>query len=275
MDKPILVPWDFSQVAENALLHAINFSKTTGEAVALVHVVKKKKEIDSANLKLEEVVSQIKDKYGIELGVFVREGSIFTAITEVVEEVNANLVVMGTHGMKGMQKFTGSWALKVIAGSKAPFVVVQDEPKGELKDIVFPVDFKGEQKEKLVWAGFLVNHFKVKIHIVYQGSNDSRIKAKTKSNIVFSRNYLAEKGGSFEIKELPGEKSLADEAIDYAKDNKAGMILIMTTKNISFQDYVLGADEQQLIANTEKIPVMCINPKKGSSKYGGFSASGS
>ena len=31
MDKPILVPWDFSQVAENALEHALDFSKITGD----------------------------------------------------------------------------------------------------------------------------------------------------------------------------------------------------------------------------------------------------
>jgi len=273
MNKPILVPWDFSQVAENALEHAIDFHKKTGDNIALVHVVKRKKEIETATKKLESILSETKTKHGVELGVFVREGSIFTAISDIVEEVNANLVVMGTHGMKGMQKFTGSWALKVITGSKAPFVVVQDSPVGELTNIVFPVDFKREQKQKLTWAGFLVNHFKTKVHIVYQGSTDSRIKAKTRSNLIFSRNYLAERGGEFEIKELEGKDNLADEAIDYAKSINAGMIVIMTTKNISFQDYVLGADEQQLIANKEKIPVMCINPKEGG-KYGGFSSSG-
>ena len=35
----------------------------------------------------------------------------------------------------------------------------------------------------------------------------------------------------------------------------------MTTKNIRFQDYVLGASEQQIIANEAKIPVMCVNPR--------------
>jgi len=274
MNKPILVPWDFSQVAENALEHAIDFHKKTGDKVALIHVVKKAKEIESATKKLEEVVVKTKSEHGIDLEFFVREGSIFTAISDIVEEVNANLVVMGTHGMKGMQKFTGSWALKVITGSKAPFVVVQDSPQSEFTQVVFPVDFKREQKQKLTWAGFLINYFKVKIHVVYQGSTDSRIKAKTRSNLIFSRNYLAEKGGDFEINELAGKNSLAEEAIDYAKKINAGMIVIMTTKNISFQDYVLGADEQQLIANKEKIPIMCINPKKGS-KYGGFSSSGS
>ena len=273
MKEPILVPWDFSQVAENALEHAVDFSKKTGDDIALIHVVKKQKEIESATKKLADIVAKTKSTHGIELGLFVREGSIFTAISDIVEEVDATLVVMGTHGMKGMQKFTGSWALKVIAGSKAPFVVVQDSPQGEFTEVVFPVDFKGEQKQKLTWAGFLVNHFKVKVHIIYQGSTDSRIKAKTRSNLIFSRNYLAEKGGEFEINELPGKESLAEEAIEYSKNINAGMIVIMTTKNISFQDYVLGADEQQLIANKEKIPVMCINPKK-SSKYGGFSSTG-
>jgi nucleotide-binding universal stress UspA family protein len=272
--KPILVPWDFSEVAEYALLHALNYSNTTKDPIVLVHVVKKQKEISEAEISLQKVVQKAKADHGVDLGVIVREGSIFTAITEIVDEVHATLVVMGTHGMKGLQKFTGSWALKVIAGTSAPFVVVQAPPKAVLTDIVFPVDFKKEQKEKLVWAGYLVSHYKAKIHIVYQPSSDTRIKAKTKSNLIFSKNYLAEKQGDFEIVALPGKKGLSDESIDFAKETKAGMIIIMTTKNISFQDYVLGADEQQIIANPERIPVMCINPKPGT-LFGGFSSSGS
>ncbi|RLD75792.1 MAG: universal stress protein [Bacteroidetes bacterium] len=274
LNKPILVPWDFSQVAGYALEHAVNFAKNTDNDIALIHVVKKQKEIDNAKNKLQEIVDKTKEKHGIELALIVREGSIFTAINEVVEESDASLVVMGTHGMKGMQKFTGSWALKVIAGSKAPFVVVQEAPGSELRNIVFPVDFKREQKEKLVWAAYMHRHYNTKVHICYQQSTDSRIKTKTKSNIVFSKNYLSEKSVNFEINALEGEKSLADESIEFAKSIGAEMILIMTTKNISFQDYVLGADEQQIIANSAKIPVMCINPKAGSSKFGGFSASG-
>ncbi len=273
LNKPILVPWDFSTVAEYALQHALEYSKATNEQIALVHIVKKQKEIEPAEEKLQAIVDKTKEETGVELAVVVREGSIFTAISEVVEEYDATLVIMGTHGMKGMQKFTGSWALKVIAGSDAPFVVVQAPPKEAMKNIVFPVDFKKEQKEKLVWAGYLVNHYKAKINICYQPSSDSRIKAKTKSNLIFSKNYLTEKNADFEIVALPGKKSLADESIQFAKENGSNMILIMTTKNISFQDYVLGADEQQIIANPEKIPVMCINPKKGT-LFGGFSSTG-
>jgi nucleotide-binding universal stress UspA family protein len=273
LNKSILVPWDFSQVAEYALQHALEYSKITQEPIALVHVVKKAKEIVESQVKIDADIKRIQEKYGVQVGSIIREGSIFTSISEIVDEVKSNLVIMGTHGMKGMQKFTGSWALKVIVGSTAPFLVVQAPPAGVLVDIVFPVDFKREQKEKLVWAGHMAKLYNAKIHILYQPSNDTRIKAKTKSNIIFSKNYLAEKQADFDILTLPGKKSLADESIEYANEIKAGMILIMTTKNISFQDYVLGADEQQIIANPNKIPVMCINPKKGTI-FGGFSSSG-
>ncbi len=271
--KPVLVPWDFTKVAVYALEHALEYSKATNEKIILVHIVKKQKEIVPSEKKLEEKVAEVKKEHEVELDIIVREGSIFSSISDIAEEVNASLVIMGTHGVKGMQKITGSWALKVIANTEVPFVVVQAPPKSAMKNIVFPVDFRKEQKEKLKWAGYLVNHYKSKIHICYQPQSDARIKAKTRTNLVFSKSYLAEKGANFEIVRLDGKKSLADESIKLAKELGSNMILIMTTKNIGVQDYIFGADEQKIIANEEKIPVMCVNPKKGS-KFGGFSSTG-
>jgi hypothetical protein len=62
----------------------------------------------------------------------------------------------------------------------------------------------------------------------------------------------AEKAGNFE-----------QATLNYAKEIEADLMLIMTTKNIGNLDYVMGASEQYIIANTAKIPVMCINPRKG------------
>ena len=47
------------------------------------------------------------------------------------------------------------------------------------------------------------------------------------------------------------------------------MVMISTTRNISFQDYVLGASEQKMIANSEKLPVMCVNPRDDLTRTGG------
>lgn len=267
----ILIPWDFSQVAEYALQHAIKVAKHTDGELALLHIVKKAREETEAQSKLEAVASETETKYGLKPMVIVKEGSIFKVISDTANELDAKLLVMGTHGMKGMQKFTGSWALKVIAGSKAPFLVVQAPPENEQFDnIVFPINFRVEDKEKLKWANYLAQYFRTKLHVVYQEVTDPNLKQKIISNLRFAKRYFDERKIDYEIVSLRGDDSLAEETIEYTKEINAGLIMVMTTKHISFQDYVLGADEQIIIANKYKIPVMSVNPREDIRRAGKF-----
>ncbi len=271
-NKPIVVPWDFSELATFALEHAVNLAKSIESDIILAHIVKRKSDIEVAIKKLETTTNEHEAKYGIKPLVDVREGSIFSVISDIIEEVDASFAVMGTHGIKGMQKFTGSWALKVIAGSKAPFIVVQAPPPATSKgfeNIVFPVDFKFSAKEKLVWASFMSKFYKSKFFLCYLDVSDIAFKKKIYSNMIVAKKYLTEKRVDFEIVQLEG-RNISDEAVAYAKETNADMIMIATTKNISFQDYVLGASEQKIIANREKIPVMCVNPREGLTKYSGL-----
>ncbi len=73
----------------------------------------------------------------------------------------------------------------------------------------------------------------------------------------------------YDIKDVPADK-MAEETIEYAQNIKADLILIMTTKDITFADYVFGAKEQFIIANSSKIPVCCVNPTSAFSNLGQF-----
>jgi nucleotide-binding universal stress UspA family protein len=267
----LLVAWDFSQVASYALDHACIFARNMNAKVQLLHVVKKEGQIEDAVNKLNEIAEKASIKSDIEVTALVKVGSIFTTINEVAKEESAELVLMGTHGIKGMQKFTGSWALKVIVGSRIPFVVVQDAPKKETYDtVVLPIDFKKENKEKLSWAELMGKLFKAKMRIVTPETSESITLQRTKANLIFAQKYLESRGVDYEIDTVDCKDDFAIETIDFAKNIEADLILIMTTKNISFQDYVLGANEQYVIANTANIPVMCVNPRTDLTKYGSF-----
>jgi len=269
-NRPIIIPWDFSDLAEFALQHAEKMAKIVNCDIVLLHIIKKSSEIETAKEKLEEVVADHEKKYGIRPKYVVREGSIFTDINKIIDEENAFFAIMGTHGIKGMQKFTGSWALKVIIGSSAPFIVVQDSPQNDnLNKIVFPVDFSFSEKEKLVWADFIHKYFKSKFYLCYIDSNDQIFKKKITSNMIIAKKFLTEKGVDFDIIKLDG-RNISEEALKYAEEIKADLIMISTTKNISLQDYMLGASEQKLIANPQKIPVMTINPRTDLTKHPGF-----
>ena len=58
--------------------------------------------------KLKVLAGEASNKYDIEVDYQLIPGTIFTAIAEYVNEHDPNLVVMGTHGLKGMQKLTKS-----------------------------------------------------------------------------------------------------------------------------------------------------------------------
>jgi len=263
--KLIVVPWDFTPVAENALAHAARISRMVKNNIALLHIVDpgiKIKAEGEKKILLQHVASESSRKYNIAVSAFVVRGSIFKSIAEFVNEKEANLVVMGTHGMKGMQKLTGSWALKVIIKSKVPFIVVQAPPSDQKRyqNIVFPVDFRKENKEKIKMAIYMGKYFDSKIHILVTTTKDKNLTKKTKINLAFAIKYFTQNNIEYEVHEIPKGKS-AEQTLEFAQKINADLILIITTKNITFADYVLGASEQYIIANSSRIPVCCVNPK--------------
>ncbi len=261
INRPIVVPWDYSEKAEFALLHAIDFAKALNREIILAHITKLENDValnvERLNLRAEDIMVQ----YGIRPSVVVKTGNIFDQIKSVIEECDAEIAVMGTHGIKGIQKFTGSWALKVIAGCNVPFIVVQDKPsEADIHKIVLPLDFKAEEREKLVWTDFMTKIFKCKFYLCYTESSDIQVLKRTQANINAAVKFLEGKSINYELQRLEGREGFAYETVKFAENIGSGLIIIMTKKNMTFQDYVFGAVEQQIIANEAKIPVMCVNP---------------
>ena len=268
-DKTILVAWDFSNVAEYAMQHAIRFAQKIGTKVSLLHIVEKEKDIEEAEGRLKVVCDDSEKKYQFRPEYIIKEGSIFTTITDVANSLDALFVFMGTHGIKGMQKITGSWALKVIEGSKMPFIVVQRPPKDEhFENIVFPIDYKKEDKQKVVWAVYLNKYFKSKLFLYIQKSSDATLKKQIHSNLVFAKSVLEKNKIEYVKVDDDGKKDFSENVIEYADSINANAILITTSRKLDITDYMFGATEQKIIANKKLISVITVFPKEG--KYASF-----
>jgi nucleotide-binding universal stress UspA family protein len=270
----IMVTWDFTQKNVYAIEHAVQMTSLIKGEIAVVHIVKKEDEIPDAKKRMTEEVKKKFSDPAINFSFVVRSGSIFHTIAELATELNALMVVMGTHGITGMQKFLGSWALKVIASSKAPFIVVQESPKSEaMKNVILPINYRRETKECVAWTNFFSRKFGSKFHLFRAKYQDSNFRKGLDSNMFFITKYFTSKGIRFEAQLASGEEDFGKATIQYAKSVDADAIMLMTTRDIGFTDYVMGAQEQYIIANSEKIPVICINPRPAKIG-GGFSASG-
>ena len=272
--KLIVVTWDFTPVSESALAHAVKISRMVGNDIALLHIVSpgiSRSDEGQKKILMKHVADDNAKKYNLTIQGHIQKGSIFSAIADFANDKDASLVVMGTHGMKGMQKLTGSWALKVIVKSKVPFIVVQEPPADmeRYHNIVFPIDFRSENKEKIKMAIFMGKYFDSKIKFLVAQTTDKALLKKTNININFAIKYLIQNNIEYEIHEVP-KGNFAQQTIEYAQKINADLILIMTTKNITAMDYVMGASEQYMIANSSRIPVCCVNPKATFAKTGQF-----
>ena len=271
--KPIIVPWDFTHTTRNALLHAIKL--TNKIPITLLNIVKKDSNVNDAMAELEKAKKEIVETYNTTVNIEVRVGSIFSTITEYANEIDALLVMMGTHGVKGMQKLTGSWALKVISTSSVPFIVVQGPPKtDEYANIVVPIDYRIESKQKLQWVYYLAENFNSKVHVLVPNTTDKLMTQKIENNLQYAKKYLEGKDVDYEITKSMAKGSFAKQTLDFARYIDADIIAIVITKDLTINDYVFGADEQQIIANELEIPVICINPRSDLNKslpfLGGF-----
>ena len=159
----ILVPTDFSDAANTAINHAATVASVSGDEIRLLHIVNKDtksklkkagESLDDLNAKMDGLVADLKSKYGVKADSHLREGSIFTTIGEVAEEIGARLLVMGTHGVIGMQHITGAWAVKVITSSPVPVIIVQKKALAShgYKTIVFPIDASRHPSRASTWS---------------------------------------------------------------------------------------------------------------------------
>jgi len=271
--KIILVTWDFSLVAENAFLHALKMAKTVDNSIRLLHVTKDSKDLKETELRLKKDVVRLSSEHNFPVESVLLKGSIFHEISKyTADNEEIGMVVMGTHGMKGKQKYFGSFALRVIVGSPLPFVVVQDPPESmdRVSNIVFPIDFKSENKEKLQWAIYMGKYFNAKVHLFKSPVTDKSLAKKVNVNLNFAIRFLIQNNLEYEIHTARKRANFNKEMIAFARENKSDMVLITTTKHITFLDYLFGAPEQYIMANPFHIPVMVVNPKATFAKVGQF-----
>ncbi|MEX1190099.1 MAG: universal stress protein [Bacteroidia bacterium] len=272
--KPtILLPLDFSPFTPAAIAHACNYAQTLETTITLVHfldksLIGKENEIaierEKAISKLENFAEGIFAEHGIKCYATVRVGDFHAGIGDLANEVKAGLVVMATKGIHGMQRWTGSNAIKVILhGKQIPFVVVQDLPKNDKPEqVILPFSFEVESRQKLGRVPELAKLFDCVFHIVSEPAGDEFIRHKIENNVMYAKRFLEDHDCKYTASHTPKKKAFHKELIDFAAAKSADLILIMSEEDHDFLEIFTGSHEQEIIANEAKIPVMVLNAKE-------------
>ena len=268
MDKKIiLVPSDFSKVGQMALNHAIKVAQTTNAEVNLMHIVPKADMLIEARDKLRIAQEMAKADYNFDIQITARVGTIFEDIGDFAEELEATLVIMGTHGLRGLQFITGGRALRIVTNSQTPFIIVQEKPIGEngYDDIVVPLDLNRETKQKLSLVADMAKYFNSRVHIIVPGETDEFLKNTIARNLKYAEDFFAEMEIPYTSRISNLKSDDFDEAIiSYATEINADLISIMNLPEVSLVNLIGGNYVQNIITNKSDIPVLILNPKSTS-----------
>ena len=139
MYKKILVPTDGSEFAKKAEKHALFLSKVSGAEIIAVSVTENNfvnglpldDEVYQLNQILKERSEENLDEFdklnedNVKITHVIREGSPARVILEVAQEEAVDLIVMGSSGKSGFDRFImGSVADKVVNSAKCAVLVV-------------------------------------------------------------------------------------------------------------------------------------------------------
>ena len=144
--KKIILATDFSDTSKDASSHALLLAKNYKAELKVLHVFDIMAQsipshdyfaTDAVVEGLEETIQRGKDtllelekSFDLEVETIFTEGDPGHEIVRVAEELNADLIVLGTHGYKGWKRFTiGSVAELVVR--RAPCAVLTIRPKGK------------------------------------------------------------------------------------------------------------------------------------------------
>lgn len=148
MYQRILVPLDGSPTARRGLEHAVRLAQACGAALHLVHVVDARRLLvelsdvvpperllhdwRAAGERLVASALRAAREQGVEAAGAVRcdpAGRVCDLIVREAKEQGAELIVMGTHGRRGLQRLAlGSDAELVLRDSPVPVLLLRAAP---------------------------------------------------------------------------------------------------------------------------------------------------
>lgn len=261
-----IVPFDFTHVSEKALEYALFLGGKVRTEIQLLFVAADKAKGMQAQAKLKELCEKTPTPPTVELTSLVRVGSIFTDIGGVAKKEHAQLIIMGTHGKRGLQSLFGSHAMKVITSAECPFLIVQkDTVVKEVNNILVPIDLTKESLQIVNIAGDMSNMLKAKVHVLAEDQSDQILHTRLHNRISIVKDQYKERNIEPIIEITKKRGSYDRKIMQYAKANDGGMIAIAYHSESLLPQFDNFA--QNLMVNKEGLPFLVVNSKLASSLY--------
>ncbi len=254
--KTVLIPTDFSASAMQAIDYALQlykcerahfyflhayadavygpFKRNNGDTLAELKKTVKK----STDVALEKLVEAVKSKtqnpkhHYESVAAF---DSLVDAVNDFVNQINVDVVIMGTQGQTADKKITfGSHTVQVFKYVKCPVLAIPVSYEYQQpKKILFPTDFMVPFKRReLKLLNTLAGEFKSEVHCLYI-SDFEDISHRQVDNKQFLNEELSRANLIF--KRTP-VKNKAEAILEYIDKNEITMLVMVNARHSFLED---------------------------------------
>lgn len=281
----ILVPYDFSESAQNALDFAIGLTKNYPKMEILVlHIIETPlstgigamgggldpiPDFESQVFFVELMESRkaqfekLKKDYAsepFELVTKIEIGNIYRGISENIHKSQIDLVVMGSRGSSGLDEvLIGSNTEKVVRTATCPVITIKEKiDVSQLKKVVFASDFKESDQEVAGRFKKMQSMFDAEFYFVYINTPGNFETSRESMNRI--RKFVQTHKFEHVKAEIYNSISEEEGILQFAEDIQADMIAITTHGRSGFLHLITGSIAEDVV-NHSKRPVWTFKSK--------------
>jgi nucleotide-binding universal stress UspA family protein len=275
--KTILIPTDFSEMAENAARYAVQLSRLSNARLILFHayhvpvvttevpvVMPVREEIEEDTLNaLKQLELKLKEKNpDVNIECACSYGLAVDEIVAYVEEKNIDLVVLGMQGAGYLsERLIGSVTTSLMRKVKCPLLVVDGENKyREIKKVVLAADYKEIQnKNTFEPLKTMVNMFGATVHVLNVVREPVGVLPTTEeaASGVRLEHYLEDVEHSFHYIE---NSDVVDGINEYVDSVQADMVVMIPRSHNAFRKIFHEPETKRMAFHTH-VPLLILPDK--------------
>ncbi len=276
--KSLLIPTDFSELAESALKVGVAIAKRHKAEITLLHVIDMLHFIQPSEVFLPEVslaidfkstmeerlndlAAKIQKDTGIKTSGKVLDGSPAENICQYAESNKISMIVMGTHGTSGLREFfIGSEAFRVVKNATCPVLTIPGNwEKTDFEKVLFPIRLIPGAIEKYGFARPIIekNNSELLLLGLAEENNPNDLKEISSLTEEFKLklfvNNIVFKTAITPCANFPAK------VIETANEHNSDLIILTSNLDYNFKTYFVGPYVQQIVNHSMR-PVLSIKP---------------
>lgn len=299
--KNILYPTDFSDSAELSLKWSLLLAKNFEAELTMFHAVvlhgddvgddvySRFPDLEKCFVALEEQADSrlekvIEDEGRVSIRQVVRRGvSASDEILKFIGEEKFDLVVMGTHGRRGLKHFLlGSVAERVVQHAPCPVLTVRqsehkegvpDKTELDVKRVILPIDFSEPSKLAARYAVVLSKLMGARLDVVHVIDStvhpsfyaigvesliqeDPKLVSRAEKAV---HSFMEEAKAAIEYNVVIAEGKPASE-IARLSEEKEDPLIIIASHGMGYLERVMLGSTAEKVVRMAKCPVLTVKP---------------